>query len=193
MLIESPSRTRRVQPRQGRHGLAHGVVLLCVVALAPLQFATAQTTRPTEETLIRAVAQLGDPDFQRREQAMRTLWQAGPDAVDILQEAAKFDNAEISSRAKALLQDLHWGIRSDLPEAIVPLMRSYRKGDWNEKQAAVEAITKLDAPQSMLAIARLAAAEPTADRLRRHALFGEPAGLATTYAARLAAINAPDE
>lgn len=171
------------------------VIGFCTVvfSLFSTGLALAQATRPTEESLIHAIAQLGDPDFQQREQAMRSLWQASPAATEILQEAARFDNAEISSRAKALLQDLRWGIRADLPAAIVPLMRTYRKGNWNERQAAVEAIAKIDAPQAMLAIAHLAAAEPVADRLRRHSLFGEPAGLAAGYAARLAASSASDD
>ncbi|MFI4999664.1 MAG: hypothetical protein ACHQK9_07270 [Reyranellales bacterium] len=166
---------------------------MCILAIFFTQHTLAQTTQPSQESLIRAVAQLGDPDFQRREEAMRTLSLAGPAAEEILEEAAKLDNAEISARARALIQDFRWGIRADLPDAVVRLMRDYRKGNWNEKQAAIEALTKIDAPQTMLGIARLAGAEPVADRLRRHSLFGEPAGLAASYACQLAAINAPDE
>ncbi|MGA2496635.1 MAG: hypothetical protein ABSH20_02780, partial [Tepidisphaeraceae bacterium] len=182
-----------VMPKRPSHFLAVILFRAAVLVFFPATSAVAQATQPAGEPLVRAVAQLGDPDFQRREQAMRVLWQAGPDAAEILQEAARFEDAEISSRAKALLGDLRWGIRADLPDAVVSLMRNYYKGDWNEKQAAIEALTKVDVPQSVLAIARLAAAEPVADRLRRNALFGEPAGLAAVYASRLAAIDAPDE
>ena len=172
----------------------HLLVLFCLIALVLCQFSNGQTTRPSDEALLRAIVQLGDPDFQRREEAMRLLSQAGSAAEEMLNEAAKLDNAEIASRARALVADLRWGIRNDLPEEIVRLMRDYRRGNWNEKQAVIETLAKkIEVPQAMLAIARLAAAEPVADRLRRNSLFAEPASLATASASQLAATNAPDE
>ena len=84
---------------------------------------------PSQDDIDRAVRQLGDDDFQVREQATRFLWSAGKAAEPALRGALKSGDPEVARRARTLLDRFQWGIYPDTPPEIVALVDRYRTGD----------------------------------------------------------------
>src|SRR2546423_1460347 len=73
---------------------------------------------PTKEQIARWIQQLGDNQFDAREEASRKLWEAGQAAEAALQAAAKSDDAEVKRRAEELLEKFRWGIYPDTPKEV---------------------------------------------------------------------------
>jgi tetratricopeptide (TPR) repeat protein len=115
------------------------VMLLGVfaVALAPGQ-EKPPAKAPTKEQIKAWIKQLGDDEFDKREEASKKLEEAGEAAEADLTEAAKSPDAEISGRAKAILEKFKYGIYPDTPKKIVDLVKDYQTADPNTRMNIVK-------------------------------------------------------
>jgi tetratricopeptide (TPR) repeat protein len=110
------------------------------VALPLLLFCTLllnAAPAPRAEQIARWVEQLGDNDFNTREKASQSLWEAGQAAEDALLQAAKSADPEVRRRAAEILDKFRWGIYHDTPPDLVDLIHRYQAGQVNEKQAVI--------------------------------------------------------
>ena len=80
-----------------------------LLAVASLHL-SAEPAKPSKEDIGRWVQQLGDNDFNVREDASRKLWEAGGISEPALREAVKSEDAEVSRRAGELLDKFKWGV-----------------------------------------------------------------------------------
>jgi hypothetical protein len=96
-------------------------------------------TRPaaSDESISALIDRLADPDPAQRDAAGKSLWALGHPAEPALRKAAAEGNPEIARRAKAILRDFTYGLYPDAPHEIFTLLDQYRKGDPQEKRAAV--------------------------------------------------------
>ena len=114
---------------------------------------------PTKEQVAQWVRQLGDDDFEKRENASKQLWEAGRLAEAPLKEAVMSDDAEVKRRSQELLDKFKWGIYPDTPAKIVEMIQRYRAGADPGSKAAI-AQELLDAGEDgRTAFARISAAE----------------------------------
>lgn len=120
------------------------ILLFCTGAA----WAADADTRPasTEPSISSLIDRLGDPDPAERDQAGKALWSLGHPAEPALREAAEEPNPEISRRAKAILRDFAYGLYPDAPHEIFNLLDQYRKGDPQEKRAAVLGLSSAGIP-----------------------------------------------
>src|SRR5262245_15143066 len=86
------------------------------------------------------IKQLGDDDFDRREEASRRLRDAGEAAEAALEKASNSDDAEIKKRARAILADLKLGILPGTPAAVVDLVRKYGTVAGAEKGVVIRGL-----------------------------------------------------
>jgi tetratricopeptide (TPR) repeat protein len=104
--------------------------LMAVLVLAAFVVAPASRAAPTEKEKIAIwIEQLSDNDFQRREEATQRLWEVGQAAEPALRAAAGSSDAEVSRRARDILDRFKWGIYPDTPKAVVDLIRRYQDSD----------------------------------------------------------------
>lgn len=123
----------------------------------------------TEDDVARAVQQLGAAKHADREQAQQFLWQAGEAARPALEEAARSSDPEIKQRARALLQDIQWGIRPGTPPQLRVFVQQFHEAEDDEgRQAAVNGLLALGA-EAEPALAALAQSVPSLER--RAAIF----------------------
>jgi hypothetical protein len=96
-------------------------------------------TRPaaSDESINALIDRLADPDPTQRDAAAKSLWSLGHPAEPALRKAAAEGNPEIARRSKAILRDFTYGLYPDAPHEIFTLLDQYRKGDAQEKRAAV--------------------------------------------------------
>ena len=99
-----------------------------IVAAAALVAAAAPPVA-TEEEIARKVKDLGDNSFAVREQASKTLWEAGRAAEAALQDAVKSSDPEVVRRSRELLDKFKWGIYPDTPKEVLELIQQYRTGE----------------------------------------------------------------
>ncbi|MFB3894397.1 MAG: tetratricopeptide repeat protein [Phycisphaerae bacterium] len=116
----------------------------------------------TPEQIAQAIKDLGSGTWKTREKAMETLWEAGPAAKAALEEAARGSDAEVTSRAKLLLDRLRYGIRPDTPKEVTDLIDQYRRGEAGEKVTALRALLELG-PKAYKTVAGLISGETDAD------------------------------
>ncbi len=90
----------------------------------------------SETRLKKLVKQLGDDDFDAREEASRLLVAAGAPARPFLQEALKETDAEVLGRARKCLQQIDQGLTSVVTSAAVRVLAK-RKPD-GAAQALIE-------------------------------------------------------
>ncbi len=138
----------------------------------------------------RAIRQLGAADFKAREAATQQLWAAGPAAEPALEQASQSHDPEVAIRARRVLADLRMGIRPDTPPAIRDLLRNYRDGSLDEKQAMVSELVDATEPNDAL-LGQLSATET--NPAQRALIFGtalQPVALAITD---LAGQDEPDD
>ena len=76
----------------------------------------------SETRLKKLVRQLGDDDFDKREEASRLLVTAGAPARSLLQQALKETDAEISGRARKCLQQIDQGLTSVVTSAAIRVL-----------------------------------------------------------------------
>jgi outer membrane protein assembly factor BamB len=78
-----------------------------VLAVRPLQTAASEPAKTSTADQIKAlVAKLGDKDFKVRDAAQKDLVQAGPAALDALEQAAKSGDAEVKQRAAEAVKQI---------------------------------------------------------------------------------------
>lgn len=80
-----------------------------------------------------AIQHLGDERFAVREEATQELWRMGLAAEEALQEVAKSRDAEVSTRAKAVLEKLRSGIFVDTPPETVRRIKEYLAASLGSK------------------------------------------------------------
>src|SRR5262249_50062768 len=113
---------------------------------------------PTSADIAKAIKQLGDESFAVREQASKFLWTAGQPAEAALQAALKSGDAEVASRARAILDHFEYGIYPDTPRHIVDLVQRFRSGNPTSRPATVKDLLALGLP-GYAVVVRIAAAE----------------------------------
>ncbi len=89
-----------------RNGFAAAAFVALLATCLPLLAAEGRPAPVSKAQLSALVADLGHEDFARREAATRKLSQLGTDAVDSLVAASESQNAEVSWRALATLEQL---------------------------------------------------------------------------------------
>ena len=92
------------------------------------------------------VEELGDADFNVRENAHKNLWKAGSDAEDQLKTALKGSDAEIRKRALELLEKFKWGIYHDSPIPIIDLIHAYQSGNLQDKEKSIAKLIEMGGP-----------------------------------------------
>jgi predicted Zn-dependent protease len=95
---------------------------------------------PTREQIAQWVKELGDDNFEVREEAAKKLWEAGEVAEEAVREATKSSDAEVKRRAKELTEKFRWGIYPNTPPKVLDLISRYQAGDENAKLAVVRAM-----------------------------------------------------
>jgi hypothetical protein len=171
--------------------VAFSAVLLFYSAfcILPSAFAVAPPpAKPTPAMIARWVEEMGDDSFAAREAASRKLLGAGEAAEPALLKALEHKDAEIRSRARAILAEFKWGVYADTPPAVVELVRAYRFGQPNDRAAVVRKLMAAG-PAGCKAVVKIARAEEDA-RVRRE-VFGQVAANLPRAAANLLEENNP--
>ncbi len=138
-----------------RSRLASFAFLLFCSVLAAQQEKKTTPAKPSKAEIARLVEQLGDNEFNLREEASEKLWQAGELAEPALKEAVKGTDAEVRRRANELLDKFNWGIYPSTPKAIVELINRYQGRQKNE---AISGLLDLG-PAGCTALMKILAAE----------------------------------
>src|SRR5688572_3784104 len=105
-----------------------------------------QTENPSPSSpdeIAAAVAGLASDTFERRETSTNFLWRAWPASRSALEAAAKSKDAEVSLRAKRVLDQVRYGILPETPPQIVQLIGKYREGDANAKRDTLRQLREL--------------------------------------------------
>lgn len=145
------------------------ISLLCavVVVVAPCRAdEPVKPVKPTKEAIARWVQQLGDNDFNVREEATKKLWEAGSVAEPALREAVKNEDAEISRRAGELLDKFKWGIYPDTPKNVVDMINRYQGGDMAAKLGIIKELVGAGSA-GCKAVLKIASVEENADIKKR--------------------------
>lgn len=140
--------------------------VIIVASLFPMTGAAGE--QPTKEQIARWIRELGDDNFAARQEASRRLWEAGQAAEDAVAEAAKSADAEVSRRARALVDKFRWGIYPDTPPKVVELIQRYRGTDLAGKQAVLRELLALGSA-GCHTLLKIASMEP--DAVLRSRLF----------------------
>jgi len=109
-------------------------VLLWLAAAVWCGEPPAKTDAPAPEQLAAWVRQLGDENFQTREEAQQKLLAAGQPAVAPLRTAAQSEDAEVRTRAERILGELEAGDR------IRAAMQKLGAGNWDEVKSALDVL-----------------------------------------------------
>ncbi len=134
------------------------LVLLFLCSILVAQQAKQPTpAKPTKEQIAHWLEQLGDNDFDKREEASRKLWEAGELAEVAVREAVKSTDPEVKRRARELLDKFKWGIYPTTPKAIVELIGRYHGQD---KVEAVRGLLEAG-PAGCKSLLKILAAEDT--------------------------------
>jgi tetratricopeptide (TPR) repeat protein len=154
-------------------------LLTAWVGAAPLPDPTTRPATPAD--VARAVAQLGDGDYLVRQQASSFLWQAGKSAEPALRDALQSADAEVVSRAQAILDKFDYGLYPDTPPQVVETIEEYRSGDANARLRAIHNLGQMGGPTGPAALQALAAIDKreTDPNLRANIEHELAAGAAT--------------
>ena len=86
-----------------------------LILTACLLFAPVETAPPLEKTIAKLIAQLGNDDFDKREEAEARLQKIGEPALDALREAARTHaDVEVRGRTVALVRRIQKDLRSEI-------------------------------------------------------------------------------
>lgn len=88
---------------------------LSLILFPLLAFAGPETAKEPPPDLDKQVKNLGDPDFKIREAASEALAKAGESARETLKQAARSEDLEVSTRAKAILDALDHPLPPPVP------------------------------------------------------------------------------
>jgi tetratricopeptide (TPR) repeat protein len=148
--------------------VAMSTALAVALCLLPSLPAEAPQPAATAEQIARWVEQLGDKDFDKRQEASKRLWEAGEPAEKPLEAAAKGDDAEVRRRATQILDKFRWGIYPDTPKRVGELIGRYQAADGPAKTELVRQLFDEGVP-GCRALAKIATAESDA-KLRAQVL-----------------------
>jgi hypothetical protein len=163
------------------------VLSVALLGLAALPAADSPPVHPapSADEIGQLVRQLGDKRFAVREAAQKRLWEAGAAAEPALRRALAGGDAEVVSRARALLDKFDWGIYPGTPPAVRAAIDRYRDGDDEARRQAVGELVRLGKP-GYAALAKLAARADTPESRR---LLGEAMTLAAQKAVPLLLVD----
>ncbi len=125
------------------------------ILAAAMLLARAAAAAPTAEEIAKAIEELSAAEFDVRQAATETLWQAGSAAEAVLEKASKSTDPEVRTRAGALLKKLRLGIRPDTPADVLALIDQFRYSQIPEQRR--QALNELQAKerwQTVLALIR---------------------------------------
>ncbi len=101
------------------------------------------------------IEQLGDPDYSRRQVAMRELEQLGGAAIDPLLEAAEQStDLEIALRARWLVHAIPLGRPHD-PSVVTELLNDYKAASLNQRVSIMHRLLRLDDAAGIEPLSRL--------------------------------------
>lgn len=140
---------------------AFALSVLLMIILGPS--AVACEPEPTPKQIAQWVEQLGDNDFQVRENASKKLWQAGAAAEPALEKALKSDDPEMVRRARELLGKFRWGIYPDTPDEVVALIRAYQASADKPRMDILQKLLNSGEP-GLRAVLKIALAEKNANQ-----------------------------
>lgn len=107
------------------------------------------------DRLAALVEQLGDPDYSRRQAAMRELEQLGGAAIDPLLEAAERSNdLEIALRARWLVHAIPLSRPHD-PPVVAELLNEYKSSSLNQRVTIMHRLLRLDDAAGIEPLSRL--------------------------------------
>ena len=133
-------------------------VLACVEPTpASARGATASDVGPQNDRdrLATLVEQLGDPDYSRRQAAMRELEQLGGAAIDPLLEAAeRSTDLEIALRARWLVHAIPLSRPHDSP-VVAELLNDYKSASLNQRVTIMHRLLRLDDATGIEPLSRL--------------------------------------
>jgi tetratricopeptide (TPR) repeat protein len=129
-------------------------------------FSLAAPVASEKEKIARWVIQLGDNEFERREEASQKLWEAGQAAEPALREVADSTDAEVARRARDILERFKWGIYPDTPKKIVDLITRYQSGDRGAGGSIIKELFE-NGSAGCKAVLKIARAEEDAGVRRR--------------------------
>lgn len=106
--------------------------------------------------IARAVRDLGASDHKTREAATRFLAEAGPEAIALLERAARDPDPEIRLRAAELLPALRLNLPADLPAALRADALKFETLDLDEQRRVVQRLSEHGRPAraALLELAR---------------------------------------
>lgn len=81
----------------------------------------------SKEQIRNWINQLGDDDFEKREEASQKLWQLGEAAEAAIKEVLTSKDAEVSRRARELHDKFRLGIYPSTPQALVGLIERFQQ------------------------------------------------------------------
>jgi tetratricopeptide (TPR) repeat protein len=137
------------------------VLALLLVAILSLSVSSTEPAA-TPKQIAEWIEQLGDNDFQVRENASKKLWQAGTAAESALEKAAKSDDPEVARRCRDLLDKFHWGIYPDTPADIVALIRAYQSSEGKPRLEILQKLLESGEP-GLRAVQKFVGAETDAN------------------------------
>lgn len=114
---------------------------LVVWGCLAISLAQAEPDRPAgaaNAAVEKAIGELSDASFSRRQQASRLLWEQGLAAEAALERAAASDDREMRLRARSILRDFRYGILPGVPADTVALIRQFRDGKNASRLAALQ-------------------------------------------------------
>jgi tetratricopeptide (TPR) repeat protein len=136
------------------------VPLLLSAIVSPLL--TAQEPKkvaPTGEQIAQWIRDLGNDDFDKRQNASKQLWEAGRAAEAPLKETLKSDDREVIRRSRELLEKLRWGLYPDTPRPVAEMIGRYQDGATAEARGEMVQEFLTEGADGHTAFARISAAE----------------------------------
>ena len=98
---------------------------------------------PTKEEILKTINALKSDDFKVRETATKRIWQMGRSAEPYLRQAVAEDSAELHYRGTKILSEFKLGLYPDTPEKIRDLVQTYRTGNDNAKELAINNLIEM--------------------------------------------------
>jgi tetratricopeptide (TPR) repeat protein len=153
------------------------------VLSARRSLAQTDTTPKKAEDIDALIRQLGDEDFDLREEAAQRLTRLGPAAFDALAAAENDSRVDVARRAKYLLRQIRvaWTKDTDSTE-VRRLLRGYDELDARGRRARIDDIARLPADQTWAPLCRIVRFEKSTSLAKLAALAvieGPPADALT--------------
>jgi HEAT repeat protein len=128
-------------------------LLLILLSMLPGRVVPAaeKPEAPAAEQLKTWASQLGDDDYQKREEAQAKLAEAGPAAIPYLKEALKNEDLEVRQRAERLLAPLN------REEHLTEAAQTLGDPDWEKVSHAIDVLLDRCDEKSENAVAQAAA------------------------------------